>query len=104
MLKNEKGFTLVEMLFVLVIISILILLIIPQLSSKTADIQGQGCTALVQVVQAQVDMYYLETYDIPTTIDTLVDADYITASQTTCMNGSKLTLKDGIVSVQTTGN
>ena len=46
MLKNEKGFTLVEMLIVLAVISILVLLIIPNAISILTTANEQGCEAL----------------------------------------------------------
>src|SRR5699024_141024 len=61
MLKNEKGFTLIEMLVVLLIITVLILLIVPNLGSKTGDMHDDGCDALIVTVQAQADMYELDT-------------------------------------------
>ena len=46
MLKNEKGFTLVEMLIVLAVISILVLLIIPNAITILGTANEQGCEAL----------------------------------------------------------
>jgi len=46
MLKNEKGFTLVEMLIVLAVISVLVLLIIPNAISILSTANEQGCEAL----------------------------------------------------------
>lgn len=45
-LKNEEGFTLVEMLIVLAIISILVLLIVPNAISILGTANEQGCEAL----------------------------------------------------------
>ena len=43
---NEKGFTLVEMLIVLAVISILVLLIIPNAITILGTANEQGCEAL----------------------------------------------------------
>jgi len=45
-LKNEKGFTLVEMLVVLAIISILVLLVLPNAINILGTANEQGCEAL----------------------------------------------------------
>lgn len=87
MLKNQKGFTLIEMLFVLMIISILIILIVPNLSTKSEEVYSEGCEALVAVVQTQVDSYYLDNGSYPVSLDTLETDKYITSSQQTCKNG-----------------
>ena len=46
MLKNERAFTLVEMLIVLAVISILVLLIIPNAITILGTANEQGCEAL----------------------------------------------------------
>jgi|GEM_PF-1565031 len=46
LLKNEKGFTLVEMLIVLAVISILVLLVIPNALTILGTANEQGCEAL----------------------------------------------------------
>jgi len=46
LLKNEKGFTLVEMLVVLAIISIIVILIVPNAMNILDVANHQGCEAL----------------------------------------------------------
>ena len=46
MLRNEKGFTLVEMLIVLAVISVLVLLVIPNAIAILGTANEQGCEAL----------------------------------------------------------
>ena len=48
-LKQEKGFTLIEMLIVLLIISILILITVPNISKHFATIDKKGCDAYVSI-------------------------------------------------------
>lgn len=90
-LNNNFAFTLVEMLVVLMIISVLIILIIPNLSGKNEEITEKGCNALISVVQAQTDAYYLDNTEYPGSIDDLRSADYITEDQTKCSNDRVLT-------------
>lgn len=94
MLKKESAFTLIEMLIVLLIISMLIILIVPNLSSKTKGVDEQGCKALKAVVQGQINLYYLDNKVYPTTIQQLVDEDYLTDEQTKCSNGEILVIND----------
>jgi competence protein ComGC len=89
MLKNEKAFTLLEMLIVLLIISVLIILIVPNLSSSSKGIDDKGCEALVSVVQTQVNLFYLEKRRYPTNIDEMVKSNYLTADQIECSNNEK---------------
>jgi len=94
MLKRESGFTLIEMLIVLLIISVLIILIVPNLSKSSKGIDEQGCEALKSVVQAQLNLYYLEKRVYPDTLQQLVDDDYLAKEQTKCTNGESLVIND----------
>lgn len=48
-LKQQAGFTLIEMLIVLLIISILILITIPNVTKHFATIDKKGCTAYISI-------------------------------------------------------
>lgn len=80
-IKNKKAFTLIEMVLVLFIISVLMLIIIPNLSGKQASIKTQGNEALQTVVQAQADMYELDTGGKAATIGLLETEKYLTEKQ-----------------------
>ncbi len=94
MLKRESGFTLIEMLIVLLIISVLIILIVPNLSSSSRGVDDQGCEALVTVAQTQVNLYYLENRTYPANLQALVNAGYLTDKQTRCTNNEVLIIDD----------
>ncbi|RDW21934.1 competence type IV pilus major pilin ComGC [Oceanobacillus chungangensis] len=98
MLNNNRGFTLIEMLIVLMIITVLIILIVPNLSGRSADVNDKGCEALVALVQSQADAYFIESGLTATDISTLVP-NYITDKQTTCPNGNELSITNGKVSL-----
>ncbi len=42
---NKRAFTLIEMLLVLLIISLLLILIIPNIAKQSSHIQSTGCDA-----------------------------------------------------------
>ena len=54
-LNNQSGFTLVEMLIVIAVISILVLLVIPNALSILSTANEQGCEAL-QTSGAAIDI------------------------------------------------
>lgn len=98
MFKNESAFTLVEMLIVLMIISMLILLIVPHVSKKSANINEKGCEALVELVQAQVIAYEIDNKQLPDSLDVL-ENDYIEEEHRTCGNGNEIVMNEsGVVS------
>lgn len=94
MLKKESGFTLIEMLIVLLIISVLIILIVPNLSNSSKGIDDQGCEALISVAQAQVNLFHLENRTYPVSLQELVTAGYLTDKQTQCTNNENLIIND----------
>lgn len=98
MFKNNRGFTLIEMLIVLMVISVLIILFVPNLSDRSGDVHGTGCEALVSLVQSQAELYELEEGTQPGSIQALVDDGYITLDQIECSNGTPLSISNGTVS------
>ncbi|MGG2064424.1 MULTISPECIES: competence type IV pilus major pilin ComGC [unclassified Bacillus (in: firmicutes)] len=88
-MKNEKGFTLLEMLLVMLVISVLLLLIIPNVVKQRSSVQGKGCDAFVKSVEAQVQAYQLEYNKVPT-VDELYNGKYITSK--TCPKGESITI------------
>ncbi|HEM3725133.1 TPA: prepilin-type N-terminal cleavage/methylation domain-containing protein [Streptococcus suis] len=78
-LKN-KAFTLVEMLVVLGIISLLLLLFVPNLSKQKEAVQEKGNAAVVKVVESQMELYELK-YEKEATVEDLQKAGYITPKQ-----------------------
>ena len=89
MFNNNRGFTLIEMLIVLLIISVLIILIVPNLGDRSSEVHSKGWTALVSIVQGQVDVYYMENNSYPNTLSALVP-DYLNEDQLTCPNEEAL--------------
>lgn len=75
-----KAFTLVEMLVVLGIISLLLLLFVPNLSKQKAAVQEKGNAAVVKVVESQMELYELE-HDEEATVADLQVKGYITDKQ-----------------------
>ena len=98
--NNENGFTLIEMLIVLLIISILILITIPNVTKHFASINEKGCSAFIQMVQGQVEAYKIDFKTTPTMQD-LVDKAYLKADHTSCPNGDDIVIDcDGSVRVK----
>ncbi|WP_112181300.1 MULTISPECIES: competence type IV pilus major pilin ComGC [Paraliobacillus] len=92
-IKNEKGFTLIEMLIVLAVITTLLILLIPNLADKNETVQEKGCAALIQMTENQMESYKIDHGAYPATISILVDEQYIQSD--TCSNGTKQIVYDG---------
>ena len=96
-MKNEKGFTLVEMLVVLLIISILILVTIPNVSKHFASIDEKGCDAYILMLQGQVEAYKLNHNVYPASVSDLIEEDYIMEEDLKCPDNTEIKIVDGKV-------
>ncbi|MEX2784799.1 competence type IV pilus major pilin ComGC [Streptococcus sp. H49] len=86
-IKKSKAaaFTLLEMLFVLLIISVLLLLFVPNLTKQKDKVNNTGNAAVVKVVESQAELYELNE-NTPATLSKLVSEGSITAKQQKAYN------------------
>ncbi|MCH1624916.1 competence type IV pilus major pilin ComGC [Fredinandcohnia quinoae] len=96
---GQKGFTLIEMMIVLLVISILLLITIPNVTKHNSVINNKGCEAYVKMVEAQAQAYEIETGKFPTSITDLFDGKYLKAEDAKCPNGDTVTINNGAVTV-----
>ncbi|SEN54418.1 competence protein ComGC [Amphibacillus marinus] len=99
-MKTQQGFTLIEMLIVLAVISILLLLLIPNLAERNNDVQGKGEQAMIQLAESQTQAYFLDNGRYPSSIEELVEKNYL---QTNLLaNGTKRLIYQDTVTYQVT--
>ncbi|WP_414839858.1 competence type IV pilus major pilin ComGC [Carnobacterium sp. TMP28] len=96
---NANGFTLIEMVLVLFVISILMLLIIPNIVTQKQRVDTKGTEALVTVVQTQVELYEMEFGTKATSFELLKAKEYLNETQVEQAK-TKLQIIDGVVSVK----
>lgn len=87
MKKNEKGFTLIEMMVVMLIISVLLVITIPNITKHNQNINKKGCGAYKKMVEAQVQAYQLDLGKYPSSIADLVQAKYLPENAGGCPGG-----------------
>ena len=56
-LLRQKGFTLIEMMIVLMIISILLMIAVPSMTKSNEVVKSKSCEATMKLVQSQVAAY-----------------------------------------------
>ncbi len=100
-LRNENGFTLIEMMIVLLIISVLILVAIPNVTKHSKSIDEKGCDAYLKMVEGQVQAYKMDNKKFPVSINELSTADYL-PENAKCPDGTELSIDTaGKVTVNT---
>ena len=87
---NKKGFTLIEMIFCISVILVILLLVIPNVTSKNTVVKNKGC-------DAQILLYEIENGELPTSISDLTGGThpYLTEKQGICPNGKSISIDDG---------
>lgn len=70
-MKEEQGFTLVEMAAVLLIISILLLLLVPTLTEGKSRADQVSCEGSVRIVESEINLHYAEHKSYPATLEVI---------------------------------
>jgi general secretion pathway protein G len=78
-IKRENGFTLIEVLAVIIIIGVLGAVVIPKLTSSTANARRKADVATAHEVKSALDRYQLETGAYPKNADLTVTAGTVTS-------------------------
>src|ERR1700759_3099934 len=60
---GSKGFTLVEILIVVIILGILAAIVIPQFTSASQDARKNSLTSQLQTIRSQIELYKLQHLD-----------------------------------------
>lgn len=98
-ITNEKAFTLIEMMIVLLVISVLLIIAVPNISKHNSNIKEKGCEAFLKMVEAQVQSFEMEKQRLPADLAELIAEGYLKEKQSTCPNGKTVTISStGVVS------
>lgn len=80
MKKKVPGFTLLEMLVVLFIISLLLLLFVPQIINQKDSASKKSDAAIAKVVETQIEVFELDHGHKPSK-EELIDKGYVKEKQ-----------------------
>lgn len=70
---NQKGFTLIEMMIVLIVVSVLTLLVIPNASDYITKANTEGCAAYKSSLTAQANAHRLTNGSYPENLDSIIE-------------------------------
>jgi len=93
--KMNKGFTLLEMTIVILIISVIFLMAVPNMQKTLGIVNNKGCKALEKVADAAILQYKMEYDEFPGSVSDLVNAGLLTQDQVKCDGSKNLVIIDG---------
>lgn len=93
--RKQPGFTLLEMSVVLFIISLLILIVLPNLAQQRRHANRVHGDAMVAVVQTQIDAYENEHGTNQVGYAQLQSEDYLTKAQVARARHEKIVIANG---------
>lgn len=91
----KKGFTLLEMVVVVIIVSVLFLLTVPNVAKVIDSVDAKACNAMTKVVDSAIAQFKLDYGKMPKNMNELFYGGYISEEQMTCSNGTVLVINDG---------
>lgn len=97
MKTSAHGFTLIEMVMCISIILVILLLVIPEVTSKNKVVKEKSCDAQLEVVNSQILLYEIENGELPTSMSQLTSGahPYLKEKQTVCPSGLSIYISDG---------
>ena len=94
-ISHKKGFTLLEMTIVVIIISVIFLLSVPSIQKTLGVVNDKGCKALEKVGNAAILEYKMEYGEYPTSSEDLVSAGLLNEEQLRCDGSKRMEIVDG---------
>ena len=71
--SGQRGFTLVELLLVLVILALIAGLVLPGIIGKAESAKAKAASAQISRISMSVESFYLDTGNTPSSLDELVN-------------------------------
>lgn len=100
-MQNKKnGFTVLEMMIVMLVIALLLLITLPNIQQKETIIRDKGCQALLDIVDSQIILYEIDNLTTPISVQELINEGYLKEGQDRCPNGETVVIVDGQASTQ----
>ena len=85
MMRSRKGFTLVELMIVVLILGALAAIAIPRIMGGAAAARANACATNIDLINSQLELYFSNTGAYPANLSTLTsDTDYFPDGAPVC--------------------
>lgn len=86
--KNKRGFTLVELMVVVLILGALAFIAIPRIGQSSTRAKINACETNVDLLNSQIELYYATQGSWPSSLSTITsDANYFPDGEPVCPFG-----------------
>ena len=94
-MRGKKGFTLVELVIVVLIIAALTAIAIPRISLSATTAKKNACATNVDVINTQIELYYANNGSWPTLSAITGSTDYFPDGEPNCPYGTTYSMNSG---------
>jgi len=94
-MRVRKGFTLVELLVVVLILGALAAIAVPRISQSAQTAKVNACKTNVDLINSQIELYFANTGDWPEDVDAILgNSDYFPDGPPECPFGTDYSYND----------
>jgi competence protein ComGC len=91
----RKGFTMLEMILVIAVLSTLLILTVPNIQKVIAIVNRKGCDAQLKIVDTAILEFTIAQGTAPQSISDLISEGLLSDKQKYCQNNDEIILDDG---------
>ncbi len=91
----KKGFTLLEMVIVLMVIGAIFLLMIPNITKVLGMVNEESCENQLKIVDTAIIEYQIINDEMPNSVSDLIYEELLTEKQIACKDGRSIEINDG---------